>query len=65
MKALKFDLQVWINTDLPKKDESILVEQLDGSYSIQKAHKDLTSRDCYVESSRMVFPIVKTELIRK
>jgi hypothetical protein len=45
-------------TEMPLKGDKILVEQFDGTYSIQVAHKNLSNRDLYVESTRMVFKIL-------
>lgn len=49
--------------EFPLKGDEILVEQLDGTYLIQKANKNLSNKDLYVESSRMVFKILIKEKI--
>jgi hypothetical protein len=64
MKVVVNNVEVWTSNELPLKDQKILVEQLDGTYSIQKATKNYTHRDCFVESTRMVFPIVKIKKIK-
>lgn len=45
-------------SEMPFEGDEILVEQLDGSYLIQKAKKNLSNKDLYVESTRMVFKII-------
>ena len=44
--------------ELPKKGDKIVVEQLDNTLSVQIAHKDLSTRELYVESTRMVWKII-------
>lgn len=47
-----------LSNDMIPKDSQILVEQQTGGYDIQKAHRDLVvSKDCFIESTRMVWKI--------
>ena len=45
-------------SEMPLKGDNILVEQLDGNYLIEKAKKNLSNKDLYLESTRVVFKIL-------
>jgi hypothetical protein len=45
-------------SEMPLKGDDILVEQLDGNYLIEKAKKNLSNKDLYLESTRVVFKII-------
>ena len=44
--------------EMPLKGDKILVKQLDGNCSIETAQKNLSNKDLYIESTRMVFKII-------
>lgn len=45
-------------SEMPIKGDEILIENLDGTHSIDIANKNLSNKDVYVESTRMVFKVI-------
>jgi len=44
--------------EMPYKNDLILVEQLDGNFDLQMAHKNLSNKDLYIESKRVVCKVI-------
>jgi hypothetical protein len=45
-------------SEMPIKGDEILIENLDGTHSVDIANKNLSNKDVYVESTRMVFKVI-------
>ncbi len=45
-------------TEMPYKNDLILMEQLDGNFTLEIAKKDLNNKDLYIESKRISFKVI-------
>lgn len=45
------------SSELPKKNQDIIVEHKSGEYTLMKSHKDLSLEGCYVDGKRYVWPV--------